>query len=235
MVKNELIKRSPLRILEKSIHGEISRGHIGVIAGRKGTGKTACLVHIATDQLLQNKHVIHASFAERTDHIISWYEDIFAEIAARRELDDAMDVHDELVKHRVIMNFVQSEVDVAQFIKSLQTMMTDGKFAADLIVVDGYDFEHGQPETIAAIRRFAEEHGLAFWFSASVHRDDPRTDENGVPILLSSYIDSISVLITLHAEADCVKLNLCKDHDQYVTEDLHLMLDPRSLLIAQNP
>ena len=234
MVKNELVKRSPLRILEKSIHGEVGRGDIGVIAARKGTGKTACLVHIATDQLLQNKHVIHASFAERTDHIVSWYEDIFAEIAERRELDNAMEVHDELVKHRVIMNFVQSEIDVAQFIKSLQTMMKDGEFAADLIVVDGYDFEHGTPETLASIRSFAEEHGLAFWFSASIHRDDPRTDENGVPVLLSSYIDSISVLITLHAESDCVKLSLCKDHDRYVAEDLHLQLDPRSLLIAQD-
>ncbi len=233
MVKEELVKRSPLRILERSIHGEIGRGHIGVIAARKGTGKTACLVHIATDQLLQNRHVIHASFAERTDHIVRWYEDIFAEIAARRELDDAMVVHDELIRHRVIMNFVQSEIDVAQFIRSLQTMMTDGQFAADLIVVDGYDFEHGAPETLCTIKRFAEEHGLAFWFSASIHRDDPRIDANGVPVLLSPYVDSVSVLITLRAESEFVKLSLLKDHDRYVTEDLHLMLDPRSLLIAE--
>jgi hypothetical protein len=233
MVKQELVKRSPLRILEKSIRGGVGHGNIAVIAARKGTGKTACLVHIATDQLLQGKHVIHASFAERTDHIISWYEDIFAEIAERRSLDDTMGVHDEIVKHRVIMNFVQSRIGVDQFLKSLESMIGDGQFAADTIIVDGYDFEHGEPATFMTIREFAMEKGLELWFSASIHRDDPRVDANGIPMLLSPFLESISVLITLQAESPSVKLSLLKDHDRYVTEDLHLMLDPRSLLIAE--
>ncbi len=53
MVKSELINRSPLRILEKSIQGGVGKGNIGVIASRKGVGKTACLVHIATDNFLE--------------------------------------------------------------------------------------------------------------------------------------------------------------------------------------
>lgn len=233
MVKAELVKRSPLRILEKSIHGGVGKGNIGVIASRKGTGKTACLVHIATDQLFQNKQVIHVSFSGRTDHIVSWYEDIFGEIAKKRALDDAMSVHDQIIKQRVIMNFNQGGVAAAQLLRSLRAMVTDGQFAADVVVVDGYDFESGKPETLVALREFANELGLEVWFSASIHRDDPRTDENGVPMVLSRYIDSINVLITLHPADDHIKLSLIKDHDRYVTEDLHLMLDPKSLLIAE--
>ena len=62
MIKKELITKSPLRILEQSIHGGIGKGNIAILAAPKGLGKTACLVHIATDQLLQGKHVIHVSF-----------------------------------------------------------------------------------------------------------------------------------------------------------------------------
>ena len=112
-------------------------------------------------------------------------------------------------------------------------MIGDGRFAADTVVVDGYDFEHGDPVTFARIREFAMEKGLELWFSASIHRDDPRVDANGVPMLLSPFLKSISVLITLQAQSECIKLSLLKDHDRYVTEDLHLMLDPRSLLIAE--
>ena len=83
MIREELIRRSPFRILEKSIHGGVGKGNIGMIAARKGVGKTACLVHLATDQLFQNKYVIHVSFSPDTSHIISWYEDIFEEIAQR--------------------------------------------------------------------------------------------------------------------------------------------------------
>ncbi|MFW6337843.1 MAG: hypothetical protein ACOC25_02860 [Alkalispirochaetaceae bacterium] len=233
MVKAELIKRSPLRLLEKSIHGELKPGAMGVLASRKGVGKTACLVHIATDQLFQNKHVIHVSFAGRTDHIISWYEDIFREIAEKRQLDDAMAVHDGLIKNRVIMNFSQEGATADQVITSLKAMITDGHFDAHLIVVDGYDFEKGEPETLKKVKAFAAEEGIAVWFSASIHREQPETDENGLPKLLSPYGAEIDVLITLEPTEKHVKLKLVKDYDKYPSEDLHLKLDSKSLLIAE--
>jgi len=57
MVKKELIRRSPLRILEKAIHGGLKDGNIGVLASRKG---------------------------------------IFKEIAKKRQLESALDLHDEI-------------------------------------------------------------------------------------------------------------------------------------------
>ncbi len=85
----ELFKRSPLRILESSIHGGLGKGNIGVLASRKGVGKTACLVHIATDKLLQGKPVIHVTYASPGGHIINWYEDIFKELAKNRDRESA--------------------------------------------------------------------------------------------------------------------------------------------------
>lgn len=231
MVKNELIKRSPLRLLEKSIRGGLGEGNVGVIAARKGTGKTACLVHIATDQLFQNKHVIHLSFSGRTDHIISWYEDIFSEIAKKRELEDAMDVHDEVIKNRVIMNFNQEGIAADQMMRGLHALVDNGGFSADVVIVDGYNFEKGDPSAITAIREFATKHKLTVWFSASIHREDPSVDENGVPRILVPFVGDISVLITLTPEQDHLKLRLVKDHEHYRPEDLHLELDSKTLLI----
>lgn len=233
MVKSELVKRSPLRIFEKSIHGSLPAGNIGMLASRKGVGKTACLVHIATDQLFQGKHVIHVSFAGKTDHIVSWYEDIFKEIARKRELDNAMDVHDELIRNRVIMNFSQEGITVAQVLESLRAMVTQGNFDADVLMVDGYDFEKGQAEDIDTIKNFGAELGLSVWVTATLHRDDPSTDENGVPKLLVPYIDRAEVLVTLTPTENHVKLTLVKDHNAFPSEDLHLILDPKTLLIAE--
>lgn len=233
MVKAELVKRSPLRLLEKSIHGGLEAGALGVIASRKGTGKTAFLVHLATDQLLQGKHVIHISFSGRTDHIVSWYEDIFGEIAKKRHLEDAMEVHDQLIKHRVIMNFNQEGVAADQLLNSVRAMIGEGSFDANTIVVDGYSFQNGRPEDVAQIKGFAAEVGCSVWFSASTHREDPDVDERGVPRFLCPYIDSISVLFTLLPAEKHLKLSLIKDHDTYSATDPHLMLDPRSLLIAE--
>ena len=122
MVKSELIKRSPLRIFEKSIHGGLGAGNIGVLASKKGVGKTACLVHISTDKLFQGKPVIHVSYASRVDYIIGWYEDIFKEIALKRQLESAFEVHDEIIKNRVIMNFKQDAARTDQVLKSIEAI-----------------------------------------------------------------------------------------------------------------
>ncbi|TVR57631.1 MAG: hypothetical protein EA426_11655 [Spirochaetaceae bacterium] len=235
MENTELVSRSPLRILEKSIHGGLRPGSIGVIASRKGVGKTACLVHIATDKLLQGKHVIHVSYSSRTDHIIQWYEDIFAEIARQtRKGEQSRNIHDEIIKNRVVMNFSQSGVQMTQVLNSLKAMINDGGFAADLVIVDGYDFGEGKPEDLLLVKQFATELGLSVWFSASVRREQPEVDEHGVSVILSPFVDQIDVLIALAPTDAHVKLNLLKDYGTYQEEDLHLILDPKSLLIA-NP
>jgi len=235
MVRSELIKRSPLRIFEKSIHGGLGKGNIGILASKKGVGKTACLVHIATDQLFQDKQVIHVSFAAKVDHIINWYEDIFKEIAKKRNLESAVEVHDEIIRNRVIMNFNQHGVKTEQILSSLRAMISDGNFAADTVIFDGYNIELASPEDLALIGDFAKELNLEMWFSVSLGTDpaDEIFDEDGVPYLVKSFIDWVSVLITLRFSGDHVRFQAVKDHDKLEPRDMHLKLDPRTLLIVE--
>lgn len=232
MIRNELITRSPLRILEKSTHGGVGKGNIGVIASRKGVGKTACLVHIATDQLFQEKHIIHVSFASDASHIVAWYEDIFEEIARRYKLDNAMEVHDDITRNRVIMNFRQNGVATDQVQKSIRSMVKDGNFSADVIIIDGFDFTKITAEEFNSFKVFAEEMEIELWFSATLHREG-QTYENGIPSNLSKFIEDIAILILLDPKEDHIHLKLVKDHEILPNDDLHLKLDPQILLIAE--
>ncbi|MDG5815485.1 hypothetical protein QA601_10370 [Chitinispirillales bacterium ANBcel5] len=234
MLRNELIKKSPLRILEKSTHDGVGAGNIGVLAARKGVGKTACLVHIATDQLLQKKHVIHVSFASDTSHIVAWYEDIFKEIAQRYKLDNYDELHDESTRNRVIMNFKQYGDTVSKVQNGIRALVKDGHFSADMIIVDGFDFSKSSPEEFQVFKNLAEELNIEVWFSATVRRDDNKTDENGIPLILKSFQDNIAILIQMEPHDTHVHLHLIKDHDIIpAKDDLHLKLDPQTLLIAE--
>jgi hypothetical protein len=232
MVREEFVQRNPLRILEKSIHGGLQKGNVAVIASPKGVGKTACLVYIATVSLVQGKHVIHVSFSSRTDHIVSWYEDIFKEIAKKRNLEDAMETHNEIVRNRVIMNFNQEGLVPGQVVRSLKSMIQDGNFSADIVIVDGYNLSRGNIENFKALKEFAAEMGLCIWFSASTKEDIP-LDPGQVPEELKPFMDYVNVLITLADKKDYIALQLVKDHDVYTKENLNVRLDPRTLLIAE--
>ncbi|MGB9004935.1 MAG: hypothetical protein WCB96_04345 [Candidatus Aminicenantales bacterium] len=227
----ELFKRSPLRILESSIHGGLGKGNIGVLASRKGVGKTACLVHIATDRLIQGRPVIHVTYSARVDTIINWYEDIFKELVKNRDPDSALEFHDDLIRNRVIMNFKQDAARSEQVLRSLEAMIVHGRFTADLLIVDGYDFGFGTADDLRKFREFAGRLGLEVWFSASLRGEDPLFDERGVPRLLHPFLEEVAVLITLQSEGEHVRLKLVKDHGFPVSE-IHLELDPGTLLIA---
>ena len=233
MIREELIQRSPLRVLEKAIHGGLGKGNIGVLASRKGVGKTACLVHISTDMLFRSQPVIHVSYASRVDYIIGWYEDIFKEISQKRQLESALEVHDEIIKKRVIMNFKQDAARTDQVLKSIEAMIDCGNFAAEAIIVDGFKFAESTPGDLQKFKDFARRAGLEVWFSASLKGEKPLFDDAGLPNELKAYLDQIDVLITLAYKTDHVRLCLVKDFDFPPPGDLEIKLDPKTLLISR--
>jgi hypothetical protein len=233
MVIEDLIKRSPLRILENSIHGGLGKGNIGVLASRKGVGKTACLVHLATDKLFQDKRVIHVSYSTRVDHIITWYDDIYRELARSMDLESAAEVHDDLVRKRVIMSFSQEGTRTEQVLRSLEAMIQHGRFAAETIIVDGFNFPQSSPDDLRRFKEFAGRMGLELWFSASLKSPDPLFDEQGTPVELKGCLDYIDVLITLQPWKGRVELRLVKDHAFASPPELRLSLNPTTLLIDE--
>jgi len=233
MVKQELIQRSPVRIFEKSIHGGLKSGGLGVIASRKGVGKTAVLVQIAIDKLLQGKKIIHVSFTQHTDYVIAWYEDIFAEIAKKKNLEHALDVKNDLVKNRVLMNFNQDGVTSDQILRSLRAMIVDGGFKADALIIDGFDFTRTSVNRISEIKKFASELGLEIWYTCTVAGDDPVFDKKNIPIVLKDFVDLIEVIVILEPKQDFIQFSVSKDYDVFNPHALELKLDTKTLLIAE--
>ncbi|MFQ6070786.1 MAG: hypothetical protein ACE5LC_09740 [Candidatus Aminicenantales bacterium] len=233
MDKSELVKISPLRILEKSIQGGLQAGNIGVIASEKGVGKTACLVQIAIDKLLQDNAVIHVSFADRVERIISWYEDVFKEIEKKYRLETSSDFIQEALKKRIIINLKQEGTGRELMLKSLESMIVQGKFKAETVVVDGYDFSLSSREELSLIRNFGRSLGIEFWFSASLKEEKPLFDEAGMPLMLKGLKDEVAVLIILDFEDNHIWLKLVKCHDLPLPPQLELGLDPRTLIIGR--
>ncbi len=233
MVKQEFIQHSPVRILEKSIHGGLKPGEIGVIASKKGIGKTSVLVQIALDKLIQDKKVIHVSFTQHTDYVIAWYEDIFSEIAKRKNLEHAIDIKNELTRNRVLMNFSQDGVTSEQIIRSLKAMIIDGGFKADTLIIDGFDFSRTTVERIAKLKEFAKELQLEVWYSCSLGTEEPVYDKNNIPLILNDYLDLIDIIIALTPRQDYIQFSIIKDRTMYNPNNLEVRLDPKTLLIAE--
>ena len=70
--------------------------------------------------LFQDKNVVHVSFNQQSDFVMTWYEDIFTEMAKKKNLNDASDVKADIVRKRVILNFNQDTFSASHVIKTLK-------------------------------------------------------------------------------------------------------------------
>jgi hypothetical protein len=232
VVLDEIIERSPVRIFEKAIRGGLKAGELGIIASPTGLGKTSVLVQIALDKLLQGKRVIHVSFTQHTDYVLSWYADIFNEFIQRKNLENPAEVKDDLVRNRVLMNFNQDVITDIQILHSLRAMILDGGFKADAVIVDGFDFSRMDAGRLSAVKDFGREMDLSIWYSCNIRsQDGPPRD--GIPAILAGIADQVEAVITLEPRADYIALTVAKARETYNPDQASLKLDPKTLLILE--
>jgi len=245
MILSELISRSPIRIFEQTINGGLKPGEIGVITSPNGVGKTSVLVQLALDKLLQGKKIIHVSFTQHTHYVPIWYEDIFSEFISKKNLENAIEIKNDLVKNRVLMNFNQDGVTKEQILRSLRAMIIEGGFKADSIIIDGFDFSKSNlqagdlQKSLSSVKDFATELGVSVWYSCSVKDDGSQYNKENIPVVLEGSADLIDVLIILHPKPSYVELSVSKDRGSIISkissanQSVAMKLDPKTLLILE--
>jgi hypothetical protein len=234
MIKNELIKRSPIRVLEDSLHGGLGKGNLGVFTARKGTGKTACLIHVATDKLLRNQGVLHISFSENPHHIQSWYKQVFQEVAEAYKLEQAFEIFDEIISKRFILHFKQSDLKFTKIEDDIEQLVKSLSYQPECFIIDGFLFENASWQDFELWKKLAINKNVEIWFSATLHRENLHFDSDGIPNPLSHVGELFAVIIMLDPYHDYINLKLLKDHDSKDIGKLRLKLDPKTLLIANH-
>ncbi|MBN1782165.1 hypothetical protein JW948_13615 [bacterium] len=234
MLKQELIKRSPVRVLEKGIHGGLGTGNLGVVTARKGIGKTAVLAHLALDKMMREQSVLHISMTDDPHHVENCYRHLFNELAEIYKLENAMDVFNEMKHHRLIINFKQQDITFDHIRESVKNIEGGMNFKPDTIIVDGRDFDHMNVETLSGWKEFAVNQNAAIWFAAVLHREDMQMDEQHIPAPVNQFKDLFSVIIMLEPAHEYIDMKLLKDHDNPDIEKLRLKLDAQTLLISNH-
>ena len=234
MIKNELVKRSPIRVLENSLHGGLGKGNLGVFTSRKGTGKTACLIHVATDKLLREQGVLHISFSEDPHHIESWYKQVFEEVAAAYKLTNASEIFDEINNKRIILHFKQADLQFSRIKDNIDQLIANMSSQPECFIIDGFAFENSSVEDLQLWKDLAMKKNVEIWFAATLHRENLLFDPNGIPNPVSHVADVFSVIIMLDPSHEYVDLKLLKDHGSDDIAKLRLKLDPKTLLIANH-
>jgi hypothetical protein len=232
MHQKEVNERSPLRVLEQSIHGGLGRGNIGVVIARHGVGKTAFLVGVALDDLMRGRNVLHVSLEQTADRVRTYYDEIFTELCHSEGLDNVWDVRLSLERHRRIHSYLDGTFSLDKFRVALEFMRGNGQFVPEAILIDGFDFAGASGRDIAELRAIAREVDAELWMSAVTSREAER-NERGIPEPVAHLEDQIDVVLTMAHDGRAVHVGLHKDHDNPEVSELKLALDPTTMLLVK--
>jgi len=231
--RKELNRRSPLRVFERSLHGGLGKGNIGVVTSRKGVGKTAFLIGVALDDVMRERKVLHVTLDHPVERIADFYDEIFGELARTQQLEDSAETRLAVERNRHILRYRGSEdFSIDRVRGSLAFLAEHAAFAPETVIIDGYpDFETVSDEAMAALKSLADDFQVELWITALRHREGQERDERDVPVEVARFDAHLSVIVRLEPRADHVRLRLVKDHENEELAELHLELDPKTLLL----
>lgn len=234
MIREDFIRVSPLKILQHSSRGGLGSGSLGVFIARAGVGKTACLIHIALDNLFKKQKLIHVSVGESPEKITAYYSVILNDL--RKVLGDlpGSDEEDLIVeRNRMILAYLGLSFSVDMLDKSLQNMIDSIEFKPDTLIIDGIDFEKVEKSFFADIKKLANKYRTGVWFSALSHRHIGEKNERRIPYPCNRLDDLFDVIIHLDPTDKGIFLRLLKDYDVTKVPDTSIQLDPTTFLLAQ--
>ncbi|MGP1522425.1 hypothetical protein [Treponema sp.] len=225
MIKQDLIDRSPVRFFDQATNGGLKAGEMGILTSKKGLGKTAVLVQIGLDMLLQNKKVVHVSFNQHTNSIITWYKDIFWEMSKKKNLANAEEVKNELLANRIILNFNQNTVSAEQIVSTLKALNAGGIPTACL-VIDGLNFSKVRESDITVLKNYAAEAGFVIWATCNCEDEDPCT------VMQAETAAQLNTIVHMEQKNDAIDMTVLKMHGAAV-KGINLRLDPKTLLMVE--
>ena len=164
MVKQDLINHSPVRFFDNAAEGGLKDGQLGLITAKKGLGKTSVLVQFGIDALIHDKQLVHVSFDQHSSNVISWYDNVLAEITKKKNLGDTTDLNNSIVRDRTILNFNQETFTLPKVVNTIKALK-DGGINVSALIIDGADLTKISADELKAVADFVKAEKITAWFS----------------------------------------------------------------------
>lgn len=230
MLKKSLIIRDPLKLLGLDADQTFQNGGCGAVFARAGVGKTALLVQLSINSLLQEKPVLHISLKDPVDKVDLWYKEVFQNITKIHEINDANRLWDEILPYRFIMTFDRSSFSLDRLMNKVEELRAQEIFSPRLIVIDGFSMGDATAEQLDALRSFAKDNEFTIWFTIRGHRGESQTPAAFSSKFLDQYGAFFDVILQLSPEKDQIQVKPLKKETANQTD---LFLDPSTLLIRE--
>jgi hypothetical protein len=199
------------------------------VLARAGVGKTAFLVQLALDSLIEGRNVLHISLNDPVQKVSLWYREVLQTAAAGQSVREIAPLWETLQHHLFIMTFRVEGFSAPRLEERMTDLTAQGIFQPELLLVDGLPFEDpAGMSTLEALKSLAARFALPAWFTVRTHRhESPGAD--GLPPQIQPVAGLFDILLQLSPEGSSIQVQPVRG-----VSELSLVLDPATMLVRDN-
>lgn len=235
ILKQDIIGSSPLREVVPGRHQILlPEGRFGAVLARAGLGKTAMLVQISLDYMLQDKKVLHVSLGDPVKKVTLWYAEVYRKITESYDMHACRRLWETILTNRFIMTFNTDRFSLPALKERLTDLTEQNIFKPDVLLFDDLSFNDRFDEFINELKIFTENQGVSAWFTVKIHRHQIAEIQSGIlPEPLASFADMFDLVLQILPEQDKIWLKVIKTGDPIASSNVPLLLDPSSMLVQK--
>jgi antitoxin component of MazEF toxin-antitoxin module len=162
-------------------------------------------------------------------HIRDHYDVVFEELAASARLENGAQVHVDIDRNRSIRVYPKNALTMAK-LRDAVKVEAEVSGQPSLIVIEGLNFKTTSRQDFADLKELAGELAAEVWLSISSKKEQIAQ----LPASVERVEDLVSVVLALEPGEDTVLLRALKDHDNPDLSNLHVALDPKTLLLTRH-
>lgn len=223
-----------MAMIQGALGNSLAPGEMGILLARAGVGKTACLTHIALEQLLRGTPVLHVAIDEVPEKIKVWYHELLKNLVAAQPDTDLATLQQQIEPMRFILAYLHQTFSPEKLEQSYQNLQEEAKFNAGMVIVDGLDFDQVSRSTLEALQKFAQQHQVALWMSARTHRHMAAANDRGIPYPCHEMDDLFHTIILLEPIPKVIQLKVLKHVDGSREEPASVFLNPQTYLLEKS-
>ncbi len=227
------LRRSPRKLLERDGHPGPGPGQLALVMARAGVGKTAFLVAVGLDALLSGQKVLHLSLDSTVEKVRDWYDDVLMEMLRDdKKVDLYSPIQLRIERRRHIHTYLGNSFSPDRLSESLKLLGEVMDFVPQVIVLDQMELEGVDPVTVEEVKAQAAKIGAELWVACQTHREGPQAEPGHLPPPADRLEEIADLAFRLDSHDAKVRLHVLKDRQQMLDEDLHILLDPQTLLVS---
>ena len=234
MYRKEVDERSPLRVFDRSVHGGLGAGNLGVVLARAGVGKTAFLAQLGLGELLADRKVLHVSTSTSVAEVRQCYDALVIDLRETFGLKDPSNAELLIERNRMIQVYRDHSLSSERLRRVMQMLTEHADFVPTTILVDGIDWELLAPTELEELKDLALSAGAELWMTALTTRHARSGDSEVLPPPCDGFDALIDVAVHLSPRGGHVDLRLLRDHDTDDVQATTVELEPFTMRLQDS-